>query len=191
MPRQNMFTRDDIIEASLSILRKSGIDEITARALAKKLHTSTKPIFGLFSSMDEVKAETLKKAYSIYLEHINTAMHMGKYPPYKASGMAYIDFASKEKELFKVLFMRDRTREVTENKDEDIAPIIELIMKNIGLSEEKARFFHLEMWITVHGIASMIATSYLVLDENTISAILSDSYLGLKMRYEEKKNERN
>ena len=189
MPRPNLFTKDNIIDASLEIMRREGPDGITARAVAEKLHTSTKPIFSLFSSMDEVKSETLERAYSIYLKAIEDAMKKGKYPPYKASGMAYIAFAGKEKELFKVLFMRDRTGETTETKDEDIAPLINLIMKNVGLTEEEARFFHLEMWITVHGIASMIATSYLTLDEETVSMILSDSYLGLRLRYEEKKHE--
>lgn len=191
MPRPNLFTKDNIIDASLEIMRREGPDGITARAVAEKLHTSTKPIFSLFSSMDEVKSETLERAYSIYLKAIEDAMKEGKYPPYKASGMAYIAFAGKEKELFKVLFMRDRTGETTETKDEDIAPLINLIMKNVGLTEEEARFFHLEMWITVHGIASMIATSYLTLDEETVSIILSDSYLGLRLRYEEKKHECN
>ena len=191
MPRPNLFTKDNIIDASLEIMRREGPDGITARAVAEKLHTSTKPIFSLFSSMDEVKSETLERAYSIYLKAIEDAMKEGKYPPYKASGMAYIAFAGKEKELFKVLFMRDRTGETTETKDEDIAPLINLIMKNVGLTEEEALFFHLEMWITVHGIASMIATSYLTLDEETVSMILSDSYLGLRLRYEEKKHECN
>ena len=191
MPRPNLFTKDNIIDASLEIMRREGPDGITARAVAEKLHTSTKPIFSLFSSMDEVKSETLERAYSIYLKAIGDAMKEGKYPPYKASGMAYIAFAGKKKELFKVLFMRDRTGETTETKDEDIAPLINLIMKNVGLTEEEALFFHLEMWITVHGIASMIATSYLTLDEETVSMILSDSYLGLRLRYEEKKHECN
>ncbi len=191
MPRPNLFTKDNIIDASLEIMRREGPDGITARAVAEKLNTSTKPIFSLFPSMDEVKSETLERAYSIYLKAIEDAMKEGKYPPYKASGMAYIAFAGKEKELFKVLFMRDRTGETTETKDDDIAPLISLIMKNVGLTEEEARFFHLEMWITVHGIASMIATSYLTLDEETVSMILSDSYLGLRLRYEEKKHECN
>ena len=38
-------------------------------------------------------------------------MSAGQYPPYKASGMAYIRFAREQRELFKLLFMRDRTNE--------------------------------------------------------------------------------
>ena len=53
----------------------------------------------------------------------------GKYPPYKASGIAYIQFAKEEKELFKLLFMRDRTGEKIEENREEIRPMLNLIMK--------------------------------------------------------------
>ena len=110
-------------------------------------------------------------------------MAEGKYPPYKASGMAYIRFAKEEKELFKLLFMRDRSGErVGENKEE-IRPLLKLIRQNLGLSEEDAYFFHLEMWIYVHGIATMLATSYLELDEEFISRVITDGYEGMKARY--------
>lgn len=97
--------------------------------------------------------------------------------------MAYIRFAKEEKELFKLLFMRDRSGErVGENKEE-IRPLLKLIRQNLGLSEEDAYFFHLEMWIYVHGIATMLATSYLELDEEFISRVMTDGYEGMKARY--------
>lgn len=100
-------------------------------------------------------------------------MQKGKYPPYKASGMAYIRFAKEEKELFKLLFMRDRSDEnITENKEE-ISPLIDLIKQNLNISEEEAYLFHLEMWIFVHGVAAMAATSYLCLEaQKTASRVL-------------------
>lgn len=110
-------------------------------------------------------------------------MAEGKYPPYKASGMAYIRFAKEEKELFKLLFMRDRSGErVGENKEE-IRLLLEIIRQNLGLREEDAYFFHLEMWIYVHGIATMLAISYLELDEEFISRVITDGYEGMKARY--------
>ena len=97
--------------------------------------------------------------------------------------MAYIRFAKEEKELFKLLFMRDRSGErVGENKEE-IRPLLEIIRQHLGLSEEDAYFFHLEMWIYVHGIATMLATSYLELDEEFISRVITDGYEGMKARY--------
>ncbi len=39
------------------------------------------------------------------------------------------------------------------------------------------------MWIYVHGMATMLATSYLELDEAFISKVLTDGYEGMKTRY--------
>ena len=180
MPRNFMFTKQQITDAALDITRKSGISAVTARALGNKLGTSSKPIFGLFDSMEDVHRSVLEAADKIYHSYLDEDMSSGKYPPYKASGMAYIRFAKEEKQLFKLLFMRDRTHEsITENK-EDIRPLLDLIMKNLGISEDAAYRFHLEMWIYVHGIATMIATSYLDFDEEFISDMLSGAYNSFK-----------
>ena len=66
---------------------------------------------------------------------------------------------------------------------------MELLKENLGLNEEEAYLFHLEMWIYVHGIATMAATSYLDWDVQFISRVLSDAYMGLKQRYMRKERE--
>ena len=79
--------------------------------------------------------------------------------------------------------MRDRSHEtVGENRDE-VRPLLELIEHNLGISEDEAYTFHLELWLFVHGIATMIATGYIEWDEAFISNALSDVYMGLKARF--------
>ena len=63
---------------------------------------------------------------------------------------------------------------------------LDLIQRAAGLSRESARLFHLEMWIYVHGIASMAATSFLDWDTELISASLTDVYMGVLARFKEK-----
>lgn len=190
MPPKFKFTRDTIIKAALDLTRESGIAAVTARGLGAKLGSSAKPVFGLFQNMEEVQQEVLKAANCLYQSYLQEDMSNGTYPPYKASGMAYIRFAKEEKELFKLLFMRDRSQEKIEETKEEIRPLIELIQKNAGLSEEDAYLFHLEMWLYVHGIATMIATSYLDWDMEFVSNVLTDAYIGLKYRYcKERKND--
>lgn len=183
MPPKFKFTREEIIKAALNVTRKSGISGLTARALATKLGCSVKPIFGLFQNMEEVQQEVLIAANEMYQDYLRNDMADGKYPPYKASGMAYIRFAKEETELFKLLFMRDRSNERTDENIEDVRPLIELIKKNTGLGDDDAYMFHIEMWIFVHGIATMIATSYLDWDMELISKVITDGYTGLKYRY--------
>lgn len=183
MPPKFRFTRQQITMAALCITRKNGILALTARSLASELGCSAKPIFGLFKNMEEVHHEVMKATNAVYQSYLKESMEACVVPPYKASGMAYIRFAKEEKELFKLLFMRDRTHEHIEDNKEEIKPLLELIQHNLKLNEEDAYLFHIEMWVYVHGIATMLATSYLEWDETFISKVVSDGYEGLKLRY--------
>ncbi len=185
MPPKNKYTREEVIQAALEIVRSQGIKALTARSLAQGLGTSTKPIFGLFENMQQVQNAVLEAANAIYQRQINAAMKSGQYPPYKASGMGYIRFAKEEPHLFKWLFMRDRTGESTEEKGEELRPILEVIQNNLGIPEEQAYLFHREMWLGVHGIATMIATGYLDWDMEFVSNALTDLYQGLRYRFQE------
>ncbi|MFR6051564.1 MAG: TetR/AcrR family transcriptional regulator [Gallintestinimicrobium sp.] len=188
MPPKFKFTRDEITNAALNVTRKNGISGLTARALAAELGCSVKPIFGLFKNMEEVGQEVFIASDLLYQNYLREDMAKGKYSPYKASGMAYIRFAKEERELFKLLFMRDRSREKIEENKEEIRPLMQLIQQNLGISEDEAYLFHLEMWLYVHGIATMIATSYLDWNDEFISRVLTDAYMGLKYRYTEGKD---
>ncbi len=186
MPPKFKFTREEIANAALNVTRKSGLSGLTARSLAQELGCSVKPIFGLFKNMEEVQQAVLASANQLFQSYLREDMGKMKYPPYKASGMAYIRFAREERELFRLLFMRDRSGERIEENKEEIRPLLELIRQNQGLSEEDAYLFHLEMWVLVHGVAAMAATAYLDWDEEFISRMLTDVYIGLKYRYSEK-----
>ena len=183
LPPKVKFSREEIIAAALDIVREGGMTALTARSLAARLGSSAKPVFGLFENMQEVQNEVMLAANAEYQEFLYAEMMRGIYKPYKATGMAYIAFARKEKELFKLLFMRDRSDEQGDTRDESVADIIALISRNTGLSEEEARLFHLEMWIFVHGIATMIVTNYLDWEEEHISRALTDAYEGLRTRW--------
>ncbi|MCM1057147.1 MAG: WHG domain-containing protein [Firmicutes bacterium] len=183
MPPKFKFTKEEITNAALDLTRRSGLSGLTARALAAELGCSVKPIFGAFENMEEVQRTVYLSAQGLYQSYLQKDMAEGKYPPYKASGMAYIRFAKEERELFRLLFMRDRSQEKPEENREEIRPLLELIQQNLGISEDEAYLFHIEMWLYVHGIATMLATSYLDWQEEFISRVLTDAYMGLKHRY--------
>ena len=184
MPRKNMFTREQIVSSALELVREQGMEALTARGLGEKLRASSKPIFSWFRSMEQVQAAVMEAADQVYQTYLKSGMQEGKYPPFKAAGMAYIRFAKEEKQLFRLLFMRDRSHEPHQEKEgaEVAALMTELVQKNAGLNEQSARMLYLENWIYVHGIASMIATGYLEFDEADISVMMTDVYRGLTLR---------
>ncbi len=185
MPPKTIFTQEQIIDTGLSIVRTGGMQALTARNLAQALGSSTKPIFGLFANMQEVQQAVLSAANACYQSYIANAIAASQALPYKASGLAYIQFAREEQALFQLLFMRDRSTEAIRENREDIAPLLSLIQDQLGIDPDAAYRFHLEMWIYVHGFATMIATNYLPWDKQFISSSLTDIYQGLCLRYKE------
>jgi AcrR family transcriptional regulator len=178
MPPKIKITKENILSAALAIVRESGAEALNARTLAGRLECSTQPIFSNYPNMENLKNDVLSSANDLYLKYLSDEIAENKYPQYKASGMAYIRFAREEKELFKLLFMRDRTMEKEENRAE-MEQIYSIIQKNYGFSYEKSQLFHLGMWVYVHGIATMIATSYLDWDIELTSMMISKAFNGL------------
>ena len=187
MPPKVKTTRQDIIDTSISLIRKYGFDFLNARSLAKALNCSTQPIFSNFSSMEELEGEIIVSAYNLYLNYIKVEVESQKYPKYKSFGMAYVRFAKEEKELFKLLFMRDRNGEEFVPTP-DFTESINMISNSIGISKKQAELMHLEMWTCVHGIGVMLATSFYDLDFELVSTILSDVYQGVRQKHVNKES---
>ena len=183
MPPKIKITKEDIINAAVEIVRIGGAQSVNARTIAVMLNCSTQPIFSNFAAMDDLKLAIVEKAEKLCQEYIDREISEAAYPPYKASGMAYIQFAKEEKELFKLLYMRDRAGE-----DESFGPKFSdqmetLVEKNTGLSGNEKQLFHLEMWAYVHGIATMYATGFLDLNWELVSKMLTDAYQGMRKQY--------
>lgn len=183
MPPRVKITKEDIITTATALVTASGEQAINARAIAAALSCSTQPIFSNFATMDQLRYAVIERADAICAEYMKREVESGVYPPYKANGMAYIRFAKEQKELFKLLYMRDRSGEKIPTESELTNQMENYVHNNTGLEGVDTKLFHLEMWAYVHGVATMFATGYLDLDWELVSKMLTDAYLGLKKQF--------
>ncbi|MGZ9586466.1 TetR/AcrR family transcriptional regulator [Paenibacillus marinisediminis] len=182
MPPKPKVTRDIVLEAALGLVREEGIDAVNARNVAKRLGTSTQPIFSHFSSMEELREAIYAYAEHLYNAAMLTAMQSGG-NGFLAMGLAYIRFARTEKKLFQLLFMSGRLRQekvaditgTTEGDDQVIA----MIGSITGLSVDQARKLYAGIWFTTHGIASLVATNSSTMDDEEAQAVLNSMFKGL------------
>lgn len=103
MAPKNKFTKEEMIEAALWVVRTKGIDCLTAKTIADKLGTSTRPIFTGFGSMDEVKQEVYVAAVRVYDSY--TSAGLKEKIPFLGLEKSYIRFAQEEPELYRLLFL--------------------------------------------------------------------------------------
>ena len=178
------ITKEDILQTAVDIVKKQGEGALNARNLAAALNCSTQPIFSNYATMDQLRQAVVGEAYALCQSYIRREQETGEFPPYKASGMAYIRFAQEEKELFKLLYLQDRGGAPIPEDDSMSGQAHEMVQQNTRLSPELTKLFHLEMWVYVHGIATMSATGFLDLDRELVSRMLTDSYQSLKKHFE-------
>lgn len=190
MPPKAKFTKQQITEAGLEIIRTEGMENLTARALGKKLGSSSCPIFTVFHNMEEVQKEILEAARKKYNEY--TLNGLAQTPAFKGTGEQYIKFAKDEPKLFQLLFMSEKfdTLSVDERLSLDTyyKDIISSIQNQYQLSERSANKLYQHLWIYTHGIATLIATKVCVFTDKEISDMLTESFMGIfsKIKSEEK-----
>lgn len=183
LPPKIQYTKEQIIDAAIEIVRREGLEAVNARSVAKKLGCSTQPVFREFENMAKLKEAILLRAFAMYERRINSSMAATSIK-YKASGIAYIKFAEEEPALFRLLFMRDRNGK-TDEADKTLDEIIKQIMLLMGISKEAAYEFHTQMWIYTHGIAVMAATNYIHFTEAQIDKYLREAFMAFKRRFQE------
>ena len=179
MPPKPRFTKQEILQAAISLVREQGAERLTARDLAAALGASSRPIFTAFQNMEEVRSVVAEEGWRSYHAYRERELAEKKFPPFKAMGMAYIRFAAEEKNLFKMLFMQDGGSEQNGGAEADVVAACEAA----GVASEKAAIFHLEIWSAVHGIAMMLASGYYKPNMELVASMLTDIFEGLKHRH--------
>ncbi len=173
--------KEDLIKGSIKIIRDEGDSNLSARNLAKVVGCSTQPIFRLFTNMDDLKRTVYDDVYELQKKYLLKGNE--HQVPFIGVGLSYIDFATKEKNLFKFLFMSSFTKynnilEMADN--EDGKKYTEMIIKSTGLSPESSKQIYINTWLIIHGIASMMATTNSKLTRNDIETIIFDAFKGYR-----------
>ncbi len=182
MPPKSKFTKEQIVEAALDIIREKGADCLTSRALGRKLGSSSCPIFTVFNNMKEVKKSTIEKAKLIYKEYVDKGLT--EVPAFKGVGTQYILFAMNEPNLFKLLFMTEQNlvsnlEGVLPMIDENYEQILLSIVTGYGVERDSAERLYRHLWIYTHGIATLCITNMCCFTGKDINDMMTEVFLSL------------
>ena len=155
------FTKEEVLSVTIDFIRENGIEALTARELAKKLDSSTKVIFSLFSNMKNLEDEAKFAAENIFSEKVNLALKDNS--PFKRLGVEYILFSKNEPKLFQWLFMRkgievESFKDFLPMRDYEYKSVIESIDEEYKISIENSKKLYEHLFIYSHGIATLTVT---------------------------------
>jgi len=173
--------RESIIMATLDLIRAGGWDAVSARSLASRLGASTMPIYSAIGSMEELKKAVLERALEL-LFHSQRIPRTGNDSLDLAVG--YVIFARDEPEIFR--FIEATRGEIGKgmllevSKDESapgsIAKIgdIKAMLESLKAPETQEDFV-LDSWIFANGLAALMASGTLAMEEEEITRHLRDA----------------
>lgn len=180
MPPKPKFTKDEIIASGLELVSKMGIDHLTTRNLGEWLGSSARPIFTVFSNMEEVVQAIYKAAAEKFRRYIEDAVNYT--PALKEMGLRMIRFSINEPKLFQMIFLT--SEKLSEGKhlisaliDKHKEICISVICRDYGFTQEQAEILLRHLWIYTYGISSLCASGMCTFTENEISDLVSTEFL--------------
>lgn len=177
MPAIKELSKDYIVKVAVKMVNDNGWNSVNARSLAKALNVSTKPLYRIYKSMDEIKFDIYKEISRQYDEFITSRIDNKK--ALITLCIAYVEFAQEYKNLFISLFLSNNLKwkslENVLDEKWNQSTIINLVNKH-GYTFEEAKNIFMNMWLYANGLATLIATNEIKIDEKEILVRLVKTY---------------
>ncbi len=180
MSKGTSYKREQIINAAFELTREQGWSAVSARNIAKKMGSSTMPIYSHVNSVDDVqeelriRARALLKTYQKrpYTEHVLTNMAFG-----------YVLFARDEKNLFRFLYQESPDKLDIETLHSVTGSLLEEYVEDEAVQQalEKydtsGKYSSLQYnWIFIHGLATLMnAGAFSTYSESEILIMIMDA----------------
>ena len=188
MPAIAKVTKEMIIEAAFEIAKEIGAENITARTVSQKLGCSTQPVLYHFKTIEDVRIAAHKKASEFHINYVTNIS--GKYErPMLEVGMRHIQFAAKERNLFRFLFHSNYYTDVSLSDwltRENFDSLFSILKRQAKADQQQAYYIFSQIFLVTHGIASLLANNTMVYDEAYCINTLSNAYWGIMYLIKEK-----
>ena len=174
MAPRNKYTRDEMIEAAVCVVRKKGFDALTAKALAGELGVSTQPVFTCFHTIEEAKREVRVAAGQVYDRYVQEGLQMEV--PFLGVGKQYIRFAKEEPQLYRLLFLTtngEKNRSAMDALHHSQELVRESLQQTYHIDAQTADRYFRDMWLVVHSLATLAVTGGCPYSDEEIERILT------------------
>lgn len=181
MPPKQKYSSEDVIEAAFQIVRRKGWEGLSARAIAKELDSSTRPVYDCFQSMKHIEKEVVRKALATFVEYIGRDRTGDKWLD---QALGYIIFAGEEKHLFRCIndeahigYQREFARQHWLKLGEQLADD----KRFQSLPAETVNRIRAVRWFLVHGISFLAANGWMDFGSPE-KALMKDDMIGMNLK---------
>lgn len=186
--RRKVYTKDQILKAAHEVVLESGFEKFTARNVAKKMGISTQPIYLEFKNMEDLKRTLLQKIETDLTRKFMSQPITGDL--IVDAPVHYVEFALKKPKLFKALFVDPKGGGpiMYEYSVEFYKELSKQNRRFGKLPKEDFELLHLEAWIVVNGLITMLLAGIITLTREElielVQQLIEDISEGKKFKFD-------
>ncbi len=177
MTRNVQIPKEKILQAALDLLIRDGYSSVNIKSLAKELGCSTQPISWHFGNMEGLRSELAEYALSYANNKMLSSLDTG-IAAFANVGIAYINIAFDEPNLFRYLYMSGESGyhaggfDMLINADKNSA-MVEQISIYLNIPKENVGSFFQNTIIYTHGLASFIVSGLIQASKEQVIEIVN------------------
>ncbi len=179
MPPHERVSKEQVLNTAFRMTRENGFEEVTARKLAQQLNSSTQPIFRAYANMDMLKKDLFFKSAEFFSDYMLT-QKADSQPVYLSMGMAYIDLAQRERNLFKLIASIDDygAEDIREFLQGESSELPERLPDTGEMDGTHKRELFRMIWMFTHGVATLVTSGRVAMTNAEIKKTLMKAYEG-------------
>ena len=157
MPPKFKFSKDEILQNALDLVREEGAAALTTRKLGKRLGTTQSPIFSAYEKVEALQADVKQAAKELFASYVRRGLE--DKPAFKGVSKQYILFAKNEPNLFRWLFMsKDMiadTKQYNPIITDNYKAVYAAFRDTYSLTDEETDKMYIHIGIYLHGLATL------------------------------------
>lgn len=192
MARKTQVSKEMILQAALEMLIRDGYSAINIKTLSKEIGCSTQPLVWHFESMAGLRKALAEYALNYANEKMRPCAQNGM-DAFAGVGMAYINLAFDEPNLFKYLYMSGESEfqaggfDVLVNAKAN-ADMVGQIADYLKMPKENVSSFFQNTMIYTHGLACFIASGVITSSKEEVIKMVHQAALTFLSQAGEKTN---
>lgn len=164
MPPKTTFSREEVIQAAFEVVQEQGLSDLSARNVARKLGSSTAPVYSQFATMSNLEREVIIKIKDLLIQY-SLASYTDKI--FLNMGVGIAIFAREHKLLYRAMFLeKSDYKDILCDYHNYLSDIMAKDSRFSTMSESERGALLTKMALFTYGLATMICVGIIEEDSN-------------------------
>ena len=193
-PEEIKKVKEEILQTAITLIGEKGFGTLSMRKLAASLGMTAANIYNYYQNKDElyldIQKKVFEKLYEAFLSLLSEEKNLQK--QIKGVVSEYIRFGTENSHWYNIIFSMD-TPKYADYKDSSMEPtareekqaglrlitLTSALLADTGFPHKKITRKIIQLWISMHGIVSLINSRVLQEVEPNIDSLVEEIFIDL------------